>query len=280
MSSIDKLLRIMKELRHPDHGCPWDQEQTFDSIAPYTIEEAYEVADAILHDDMDELREELGDLLFQVVFHSEMAAELGYFDFDDVVNSIVEKMLRRHPHVFSNAEIKDAKAQTHAWVKHKHAERQQKLQKQGGGAELSALDGVPTALPAITRSVKLQRRAARVGFDWTSLSPIFEKILEELGEVKQEIDKKADNEQIEVEIGDLFFAVSNLARHLEVDPESALRRSNAKFERRFRAIEGLARKQNQHLGELTLDEMETLYQKVKQTEKPICDKDMSDGVNE
>lgn len=266
MSSIDRLLNIMKELRHPEHGCPWDLEQSFSSIAPYTIEEAYEVAEAIQRDDMPELQEELGDLLFQVVFHAQIASEMGEFCFDDVVNSIVEKMLRRHPHVFGDAKVKDAREQSHAWEKHKHAERQQKLQMQTDQETPSVLDGVPVALPAITRAVKLQRRAARVGFDWSSLPPIFEKIVEELDEVQQEIMQQADHNLIEDEIGDLFFAVSNLARHLEVDPETAVRRSSAKFERRFRSIEAMAREQQQSLEKMTLDEMETLYQQVKQAE--------------
>lgn len=268
MSNIDKLLRIMKELRDPQRGCPWDREQTFSSVAPYTIEEAYEVADAIHHNDMDELREELGDLLFQVVFHAEMAAEAGRFSFDDVVDSIVDKMLRRHPHVFGDAKVADARAQTHAWEKHKHAERQQKLQKRSAQTEPSTLDGVPVALPAISRAVKLQRRAARVGFDWTSLPPIFEKILEELEEVKREIEQQADHQLIQDEVGDLLFAVTNLARHLDVDPETAVRYSNAKFERRFHSIEKLAREQGRQLDEMTAEEMEILYQQVKQSEKP------------
>lgn len=266
MSKIDNLLNIMKELRNPERGCPWDLEQTFSSVAPYTIEEAYEVAEAIQKGDTDELQEELGDLLFQVVFHAQMAEEQGLFGFDDVVNSIVEKMVSRHPHVFGDAEVKDARAQTHAWEKHKHLERQKKLENQPEQQDPSILDGVPIALPAITRAVKLQRRAARVGFDWSSLPPIFEKIEEELDEVKQEIDLQAEQQLIEDEIGDLFFAVSNLARHLDIDPETAVRRSNAKFERRFRSIERLASETNQELQEMTLDEMEMLYQEVKQAE--------------
>jgi len=269
LSKIDELLSIMKDLRHPEHGCPWDLEQTFSSIAPYTIEEAYEVAEAIQRRDMEELQEELGDLLFQVVFHAELAAEQGCFDFSGVVDGIVEKMLRRHPHVFGNASIDDAKAQTHAWEQHKQAERLQKRQKQSGTLEPGLLDGVPLALPALTRAVKLQRRAARVGFDWTSLPPIFEKIAEELEEVKQEIAQPANRQHLEAEIGDLFFAVSNLARHLEIDPETALRSSNAKFERRFRTIERLAKDRNRSVDTMTLDELEALYQQVKQTEKAV-----------
>ena len=264
MTNINKLLSIMKELRDPENGCPWDREQTFQSIAPYTIEEAYEVSDAIQRDDMSELQDELGDLLFQVVFHAQMAAEQECFDFNDVVNSIVDKMLRRHPHVFGDEKIEDARAQTHAWEKHKHAERQQKL---GTATPVSLLDDIPLALPALTRAVKLQRRAARVGFDWESIPPILDKIIEELEEVKHEIDQKVDRQSIEEEIGDLFFAVSNLARHLDIDPETSIRRSNAKFERRFKAIEFLSRKQNRNLQDMSLDDMEELYQQVKQAEK-------------
>jgi len=263
---MEKLLNVMKELRNPDTGCPWDLEQTFSSVAPYTIEEAYEVAEAIHKGDTDELQEELGDLLFQVVFHAQMADEQGLFNFYDVVNSITEKMLRRHPHVFGDAEVKDAWEQTQAWEKHKHKERQQKLEKQPDVRNLSVLDGVPMALPAVTRAVKLQRRAARVGFDWSSVPPIFEKIEEELEEVKREIEQQAEHQRIEDEIGDLFFAVTNLARHLEIDPEAAVRRSSAKFERRFRAIEKLAEEKNQSLHEMSLDELEILYQQVKGNE--------------
>jgi len=266
LSKIDKLLNIMKELRNPARGCPWDLEQTFSTIAPYTIEEAYEVAEAIHKGDTDELQEELGDLLFQVVFHAQMAEEQGLFCFDDVVDSIAEKMFRRHPHVFGEAEVKDAREQTQAWEKHKHRERQLKSEKQEGSRNLSALDGVPIALPALTRAVKLQRRAARVGFDWSSLPPIFAKIEEELEEVKREIEQQAAQQLIEDEIGDLFFAVTNLARHLEIDPETAVRRSSAKFERRFKAIESLAERKNRQLQEMSLDEMEILYQEVKRKE--------------
>jgi ATP diphosphatase len=251
LNKIDKLLNIMKELRNPERGCPWDLEQTFLTIAPYTIEEAYEVAEAIHKGDTDELQEELGDLLFQVVFHAQLADE---------------KMLRRHPHVFGDAEVKDAREQAQAWEKHKHKERQLKLKKQEGSRNLSALDGVPIALPALTRAVKLQRRAARVGFDWSSLPPILAKIEEELEEVNREIEQQAAQQLIEDEVGDLFFAVTNLARHLEIDPETAVRRSSVKFERRFKAIEKLADEKNQQLQEMSLDEMEILYQEVKRKE--------------
>jgi ATP diphosphatase len=268
LSQIDNLLSIMKQLRDPESGCPWDQQQTFASIAPYTLEEAYEVVDAIQRHDWDELQDELGDLLFQVVFHSQMAAETQKFDFEDVVRGIVDKMRRRHPHVFGDEQIDDAQQQTQAWEQHKEAERRQKQQGaygEGGGVP-GILDGVPVALPALTRAVKLQKRAARVGFDWPALEPIFDKIIEELEEVKAEIARNAEKELIEGEIGDLFFAVSNLARQLDIDPERATRLSNAKFESRFRGMEQLARQQKQSPHDLSLDELEVLYQQVKSQE--------------
>lgn len=255
----------MKELRDPESGCPWDIEQTFSSIAPYTIEEAYEVADAIYRDNLDDLKEELGDLLFQVVFHAQMAEEKGAFTIDDVVEAIVDKMIRRHPHVFGDADIKNAEHQTHAWEAHKKAERGKKAESDGKLA--SILDDVPLALPGLTQAVKLQKRAAGVGFDWTSTLEIFDKIKEELDEVRHEVDTDAPIERIEDEIGDLFFAVSNLARHLNVDPEATLRLSNAKFARRFREMETIAVENKQVLQAMSLDEMEAIYQRVKQYEK-------------
>jgi len=215
---MDKLVNIMKELRNPEKGCPWDIEQTFSTIAPYTIEEAYEVADAIQRQNMEDLREELGDLLFQVVFHAQMAAEIDAFGIDDVVNGIVEKMLRRHPHVFGDEQIDNAEQQTVAWEAHKAAEREKKGQNER--LEPSILDGIPVTLPGLTKAVKLQKRAARVGFDWSSVSDIFLKINEELEEVRHEIEERAAKERVEDEIGDLLFAVTNLARHLNIDPES------------------------------------------------------------
>ena len=255
----------MKQLRDPVNGCPWDRKQTFASIAPYTIEEAYEIAEAIQRNDLAELQDELGDLLFQVVFHSQMAAEQGEFTFEDVVNSIIDKMLRRHPHVFGDEQIESAEQQTQAWEQHKEMERRQKPQRDGDND--SILDGVPVALPALTRAVKLQKRAARAGFDWNDIDPIFEKILEELNEVKHEIAEGAEKHLVESEIGDLFFAVSNLARHLDIDPDSAIRKSNAKFQGRFQGMEQLARQQNQSLHDLSLDELEALYQQIKREEQ-------------
>ena len=264
MTNIEKLINIMKELRDPKKGCPWDLEQDFSSIAPYTIEEAYEVADAIQRDDMGDLKEELGDLLFQVVFHSQMAEEQKAFSISDVVDGIVDKMIRRHPHVFGDDQIENASQQTQAWEEFKAAERQQK--NIASSEEPSVMDGVPVALPSLTQAVKLQKRAARVGFDWTSYSQIVDKIKEELDELTHEIDSSATRERVVDEMGDLFFAVSNLARHLEIDPETAIRVSNEKFVRRFKSMEALARQANKPISEMTLDEQEALYQQTKREE--------------
>lgn len=261
---MEKLVNIMKELRDPKKGCPWDIQQTFATIAPYTIEEAYEVADAVQRNNMTDLREELGDLLFQVVFHAQMAAEAGEFDIEDVVEAIVEKMIRRHPHVFGDEQIENAEHQTQAWEAHKDAERLQKARLED--KPQSIMDGIPVTLPGLTQAVKLQKRAARAGFDWTSTDEIFDKIKEEIEEVRHEVVINGTRERVEDEIGDLFFAVSNLARHLDIDPETAVRISNAKFTRRFRAMESLAAQQNQDLNDMSLDEMEAIYQQVKQNE--------------
>jgi nucleoside triphosphate diphosphatase len=254
---IDRLLEIMARLRDPEGGCPWDIEQDFRSIAPYTIEEAHEVADAIERDDMDDLKDELGDLLFQVVFHARMAEEQGSFDFGDVVRSVADKLERRHPHVFADADIPNARAQTASWETIKAAERAER-----GETDASTLAGLSRGLPALRRSVKLQKRAARVGFDWASPAPIFAKLIEETDELKAAM-AADDHEHIEEEVGDLLFVITNLARKLEVDPGGALRRSNHKFETRFRAMESLAEARGLALARLSLDEQEALYQEVK-----------------
>lgn len=254
---LDQLLAIMARLRDPDNGCPWDIEQTFRTIAPHTIEEAHEVAEAIEHGDMEELKDELGDLLFQVVFHARMAQEAGAFDFGDVVDAINDKMLRRHPHVFGDQHIADAEAQTVHWEKLKAEERAAK-----GQTDSSALAGVSKGLGALQRAVKLQRRAARVGFDWPSVEPIFDKLTEEADELKEAI-AGGDPAHIEEEVGDLFFALTNIARKLEVDPGMALRSSNRKFEARFRAMEGLAEKRGLGLTGLAQADLEGLYQEIK-----------------
>ncbi len=265
MAAIERLLWVMARLRDPEGGCPWDLEQDFSTIAPYTIEEAYEVADAIARGDMADLEDELGDLLLQVVYHAQMAKEAGHFDFDAVAGRIAAKMVRRHPHVFGDAEVADAAAQSLAWEETKALERREKARAQGG--EPSLLEGVPLALPALTRAVKLQRRAARVGFDWPDTAPVLAKIEEELGELRAEIaNAAAPPARLADELGDLLFAVVNLGRHLGVDGEAALRQTNTKFERRFRAIEAALAAAGRSLDDASLDELEALWQQAKTTE--------------
>ncbi|KCZ94649.1 nucleoside triphosphate pyrophosphohydrolase [Hyphomonas johnsonii] len=261
--ALGELLEIMARLRDPDGGCPWDLEQDFASIAPYTIEEAYEVSDAIDRGDMAELRDELGDLLFQVVFHSQMASEQGLFDFADVADAIIAKMVRRHPHVFESVDGRSADEQTTAWEVMKARER---AAKQSNPDTPSALDGVALALPALLRAEKLQKRAARVGFDWTEAEPIFDKLIEETQEVKDAI-ASGNRDDIEDEVGDLLFVAANLGRRLGIDPEVALRRANAKFERRFKAMEQTASDNGEDFAGLTLDEQESYWQRVKRAEK-------------
>ncbi|MEO0983758.1 MAG: nucleoside triphosphate pyrophosphohydrolase [Pseudomonadota bacterium] len=256
--AFEDLVNIMRALRTPGSGCPWDLEQDFSTIAPYTIEEAYEVADAISRNDLAELRDELGDLLFQVVFHSQMAAEGGDFDAADVARAISDKMIRRHPHVFGAPDGRSAEGQTEAWEDMKAAERSAKRQ-------TSALDGVALALPALLRAEKLQKRAARAGFDWTEAPQIFDKLDEEIGEVREAVDS-GDADRIEDEIGDLLFVAANLSRRLKTEPEAALRRANAKFERRFRAMEALAAERGQDFAALSLDDQEALWRAVKANE--------------
>lgn len=254
------LLALMARLRSPDGGCPWDREQTFATIAPYTVEEAYEVAAAIEDQDWPHLKEELGDLLFQVVFHSQMAAERGLFDFQDVAAGIVAKMIARHPHVFAGAERpQDAGAQTTAWEELKRRERAQK--------HTSLLDDVPRALPALTRAEKLQKRAGSVGFDWDNARKVLDKVAEEAAEIVDAVDSGAGQERIEEELGDLLFVVANLSRHLKIDPEVALHKANHKFIRRFRHIETSLEKQGRKPAEASLDEMEALWVEAKGLEK-------------
>ncbi len=263
MSNIDELLAIMARLRDPQRGCPWDREQTFASIVPYTIEEAYEVADAIERGDMSELTAELGDLLFQVVFYAQMAKEAGSFDFNDVVASIVEKMLRRHPHVFAAAKVGSAQEQAQAWEQHKARERAEKTPL----VALGFLDDIPRALPAMTRAMKLHKRASRIGFDWKRAVDVLQKLDEEVAELRVEIENDASHERITDEIGDLLFVTTILARHSGVDPESALRHANVKFERRFRRMEALAKEQGRDIKELTLPQQDTLWDQVKNEER-------------
>lgn len=247
----------MARLRDPETGCPWDIKQSFSSIAPYTVEEAYEVMDAIEREDWNELRQELGDLLLQVVFHARMAEERGLFSFGDVVEAIADKLVRRHPHVFGETAYADESEQHAAWEAHKAAERCEK----GEGA--GVLDGVAHSLPALTRAVKLQKRAARVGFDWHDPEPVIAKIHEEIEEVRAEMVEGAPRERLEAEVGDLIFAVTNLARHVGIDPEVALRGTNGRFESRFRHIEKRLAGQDRRPEDCTLDELEALWVEAK-----------------
>ena len=262
--AMERLLAVMQQLRNPNGGCPWDLEQNFATITPYTIEEAYEVADAIERQDMAALQDELGDLLLQVVFHAQMAREAGSFDFEAVAGGIAEKMVRRHPHVFGDAKVATADAQTVAWEDQKASERQAKAAAEGRDA--SVLDGVAAGLPALMRALKLQRRAARVGFDWPQARDVLLKIDEELSEIKMEMSDGGSAERLQDEVGDLLFAVVNLARHLDVDPEASLRHANAKFERRFRQVEARLSAAGKSATEAGLDVLEALWQQVKASE--------------
>ncbi|MDP6709377.1 MAG: nucleoside triphosphate pyrophosphohydrolase [Alphaproteobacteria bacterium] len=262
---IERLVRIMAKLRDPNGGCPWDLEQDFATIAPYTIEEAYEVAEAIAEADMVALRGELGDLLFQVVFHAQMADEAGEFSFWDVVDTVADKMVQRHPHVFGDGKVATATAQTHAWEAQKAAERARAAERQGRAP--SALDGVALAYPALMRALKLQNRAARVGFDWPDALPVLDKVEEEVVELRQALNDGDDGgEAAAEELGDLFFALVNLARHLEIDPEAALRGANAKFERRFRRVETLLAHQGVDSESATLEALDQLWDAAKAEE--------------
>ena len=258
---IRTLLEIMASLRDPAKGCPWDREQDFGSIAPYTIEEAYEVADAIDRDDLPELRDELGDLLFQVVFHAQMASELHAFDFGDVVEAISEKMIRRHPHVFASADVESADQQRDAWEMHKASERAAR------NPDSSLLSGVGQALPALARAEKLGKRAARAGFDWPDAGGVVEKIREELDEVGAAA-ASGEQTRVEEEIGDLLLACASLARQYRVDPEEALRQSCRKFEARFRHVEDLVRKRHLEWRDLGPPELDALWADAKAHEKP------------
>ena len=273
MADITELLAIMARLRDPQGGCPWDLEQTFATIAPYTIEEAYEVADAIDRGDLADLKDELGDLLLQVVFHARMAEEQGAFAFADVVAAIRDKMLRRHPHVFADASVGDAHAQTRAWEEHKRRERDA-----AGHEDVSALAGVARGLPEWQRAVKLQKKAARVGFDWPGPEPVIAKLHEEIEEVRAEFaaraaapEDAAAQDRLEDEIGDLLFVCANLARHARVDVGAALRRANRKFERRFRAMEALAAADRSDLSALPLAAQDAYWERAKAEERARAD---------
>ncbi|MCR4511181.1 nucleoside triphosphate pyrophosphohydrolase [Pseudomonas sp. 32.2.56] len=276
MYQLDDLLHLMARLRDPQHGCPWDLKQSYATIVPHTLEEAYEVADAIERGDFDHLPGELGDLLFQVVYYSQLAREEGRFEFAQVVDGITRKLIRRHPHVFPDGDLYGAvdvakleeDAVKQRWEAIKAEERAEKA---NAPEQLSLLDDVPTALPSLSRAIKLQKRAAQVGFDWPEALPVVDKVREELDEVLEAMSEN-DPEAIGEEIGDLLFVVSNLARHLKVDPETALRAANAKFERRFRFIEQALREAGRSMEDCVLDELDALWGEAKKLEKqtPSC----------
>ena len=257
---MEQLLEIMRTLRDPERGCPWDLEQSYQTIVPHTLEEAYEVADAIERNALDELPGELGDLLFQVVFYAQIAAEEGRFTFSDVVDAISEKLIRRHPHVFGEEQVEDAVTQTARWEQLKAEERQQSV------GESSALDGVLGNLPALTRAAKIQRRAARVGFDWPDSTGVLDKVEEEFAELRAEIEThdSQQSQRIEEEMGDLLFSMVNFCRHLDLDAEGVLRRGTAKFERRFRLMEQLLQSEGKRLENgLGIEAMEEAWQQAK-----------------
>ena len=261
--SITELLEIMEALRDPETGCPWDVEQTFETIAPYTIEEAYEVADAIERADFADLKEELGDLLLQVVYHAQMAREDGQFTFDDVVHGIATKMIRRHPHVFGSDEERAKFNPDGFWERIKAEEKSGKF-----SAVESVLEGVPLALPALVRAIKLQNKAARVGFDWPDMEPVLDKIREEIGELEEATNlENPSHEKIAEEYGDLLFVVANLGRHLQIEPEDALRRANTKFIRRFGQVEALLKARGKTPEQSDLAEMDALWDEVKAGEE-------------
>jgi nucleoside triphosphate diphosphatase len=259
-AELRRLLDIMAALRDRDHGCPWDRDQSFDTIAPYTIEEAYEVADAIARRDLASLPDEIGDLLFQVVYHARMAEEAGLFGFADVARTIADKMVRRHPHVFEAAAPWDTAAQTVAWEAQKSAER-------AARADSGTLAGVPVGLPALTRAAKLTARAARVGFDWPDADAVLAKLDEEIAELRAEL-PSGDPARLADEVGDLLFVLANLARKLDLDPEACLRQANRKFSHRFNQIEQQADMKGKSLSEMPLEEMERRWQDVKRNQGP------------
>jgi ATP diphosphatase len=262
MKHIEDLLDIMRQLRDPDNGCPWDKQQTFSSLSAYTLEEAYEVAHSIDSGNMEELRDELGDLLFQVVFYARIAEESGHFSFNDIVNAICEKMVRRHPHVFADEQFSSIEQQTESWEALKRQEREAKNK---GLTQTSILDGVIQALPAMMRAYKLGKKAALVNFDWTRIEDVVGKVEEEIMELREALQKK-NNQHIEQETGDLLFSCVNLARHANIDPEMALRYANNRFESRFRSMEKICHDQGHTLDSLTADELDILWERAKQLE--------------
>lgn len=263
--NMNDLLEIMAKLRDPETGCPWDIEQSFETIAPYTIEEAYEVDDAIRAKDMPALVDELGDLLLQVVFHSQIGKDLEHFEFADVVQSVSAKMVKRHPHVFGDMSVEDADAQIAHWEQQKAQERAEKAKAEG--RPVSALDGITPGIPSLLRALKLQNRAARVGFDWPETEQVLDKIHEETEELLEEVRTGAPHDRVQEEYGDLLFVLANLGRHFKLDPEECLRAANAKFERRFRGVEARLAEKGKQPQDSTLEEMDALWDAVKLAEK-------------
>lgn len=256
MTDCGRLREIMRRLRDPEGGCPWDRAQTAATIVPYTLEEAYEVADAVARGDWDELQNELGDLLFHIVFYAHLADEEGRFNFDTVASAVAEKLIRRHPHVFADEAMDSEQAVHEAWEQNKARERAAKDQH-------SVLDGVPLALPAMTRAYKLQKRAARVGFDWSEVGPVLDKLAEESAELRAELDADADLERLGEELGDLLFTCVNLARQLSIEPEGALRAANRKFEQRFAYVEAALARAGKTPQDASLEEMDALWERAK-----------------